>query len=200
MEQNSEADFEQWLSNSEIHFSFKNTRKKSLYEAAESIISKIIPIEKRNAYVQFFLDIVLEQDLKKQAGISDFLSYWDTNSAKLSIPSPEGKEAVRIMTIHTSKGLEFPVVIFPFAEENYSLGPKEKIWLNADEEQFGLPKVLVDKNASVSTYGEESALIYTQKKQEELLDDINVLYVAMTRAEEQLHVISGMQTQNKQGN
>ena len=199
MEQNTETDFEQWLASFDIHFSFKNTRKKALYEAAESIISKIIPIEKRNAYVQYFLDIVLEQDLKKQAGISDFLSYWDTNSGKLSIPSPEGKEAVRIMTIHTSKGLEFPVVIFPFAEENYSLGPKEKIWLNADEEQVGLPKVLVDKNNKVSTYGEESALIYNQKKQEELLDDINVLYVAMTRAEEQLHVISGMQTQNKDG-
>ena len=196
MEQNTEAEFEQWLAGFDIHFSFKNTRKKSLYEAAESIISKIIPIEKRNAYVQFFLDIVLEQDLKKQAGISDFLSYWDTNSGKLSIPSPDGKEAVRIMTIHTSKGLEFPVVIFPFAEEDYSKGPREKIWLNADEEQVGLPKVLVDKNNNVSGYGEESALIYNQKKQEELLDDINVLYVAMTRAEEQLYVISGMQKRN----
>ena len=200
MEQINEADFEQWLTNSDIHFSFKNTRKKSLYEATENIISKIIPIEKRNAYVQFFLDIVLEQDLKKQAGISDFLSYWDTNSAKLSIPSPEGKEAVRIMTIHTSKGLEFPVVIFPFADENYSLGPKEKIWLNADEKQLGLPKVLVDKNTSVATYGEDAAQIYQQKKQEELLDDINVLYVALTRAEEQLYIISGMQSQNKEGN
>ena len=197
MEQNNEADFEQWLVNFDIHFSFKNCRKKSLYEATESIISKIIQIEKRNAYVQFFLDIVLEQDLKKQAGISDFMFYWDNNSQKLSIPSPEGKEAVRIMTIHTSKGLEFPVVIFPFAEENYSLGPKEKIWLNADEEQVGLAKVLVDKNSNVSQYGEESAVIYNQKKQEELLDDINVLYVAMTRAEEQLHIISGMQSKSK---
>ena len=196
MQQNSETDFEQFLTNFDIHFSFKNTRKKSLYEATESIISAIIPIEKRNAYVQYFLDIVLEQDLKKQAGISDFLSYWDTNCSKLSIPSPEGKEAVRIMTIHTSKGLEFPVVIFPFAEENYSLGPKEKIWLNADIDQVGLPKVLVDKNNNVSNYGEESTLIYKQKRQEELLDDINVLYVAMTRAVEQLHVISGMQKKN----
>ncbi|WP_293892151.1 exodeoxyribonuclease V subunit beta [Flavobacterium sp.] len=197
MEQNDEGDFEKWLASFDIHFSFKNTRKKSLYEAAESIISKIIPIEKRNAYVQYFLDIVLEQDLKKQAGISDFLSYWDTNSGKLSIPSPEGKEAVRIMTIHTSKGLEFPLVIFPFAEEDYSKGPREKIWLNADEEQVGLAKVLVDKNSNVSGYGEESALIYNQKKQEELLDDINVLYVAMTRAEEQLYIISGMQSKSK---
>jgi ATP-dependent exoDNAse (exonuclease V) beta subunit len=196
MKQNSETDFEEFLANFDIHFSFKNTRKISLYEATESIISKIIPIQKRNAYVQYFLDIVLEQDLKKQAGISDFLSYWDTNCSKLSIPSPEGKEAVRIMTIHTSKGLEFPVVIFPFAEENYSLGPKEKIWLNADIDQVGLPKVLVDKNNNVSNYGEESTLIYNQKKQEELLDDINVLYVAMTRAVEQLHVISEMQKKN----
>jgi ATP-dependent exoDNAse (exonuclease V) beta subunit len=199
MEQNSETDFEQWLASFDIHFSFKNTRKKSLYEATESVISKIIPIEKRNAYVQFFLDIVLEQDIKKQAGISDFLLYWDANSGKLSIPSPEGKEAVRIMTIHTSKGLEFPVVIFPFAEEDYSKGPREKIWLNADEEQVGLPKVLVDKNNNVSGYGESAALIYQQKKQEELLDDINILYVAMTRAEEQLYVISGLVSRNKDG-
>ena len=63
MELNSEADFEQWLTNSEIHISFKNTRKKSLYEATESMISKIIPIDKRNAYVQFFLDIVLERNM-----------------------------------------------------------------------------------------------------------------------------------------
>ena len=199
MEQNSETDFEQWLASFDIHFSFKNTRKKSLYEATESIISKIIPIEKRNAYVQFFLDIVLEQDIKKQAGISDFLLYWDANSGKLSIPSPEGKEAVRIMTIHTSKGLEFPVVIFPFAEEDYSKGPREKIWLNADEEQVGLPKVLVDKNNNVSGYGESAALIYQQKKQEELLDDINILYVAMTRAEEQLYIISAIVSRNKDG-
>jgi ATP-dependent exoDNAse (exonuclease V) beta subunit len=199
MEQNSETGFEQWLASFDIHFSFKNTRKKSLYEATESIISKIIPIEKRNAYVQFFLDIVLEQDIKKQAGISDFLLYWDANSGKLSIPSPEGKEAVRIMTIHTSKGLEFPVVIFPFAEEDYSKGPREKIWLNADEEQVGLPKVLVDKSNNVSGYGESAALIYKQKKQEELLDDINILYVAMTRAEEQLYIISGIVSRNKDG-
>ena len=199
MEQNSETDFEQWLASFDIHFSFKNTRKKSLYEATESIISKIIPIEKRNAYVQFFLDIVLEQDIKKQAGISDFLLYWDANSGKLSIPSPEGREAVRIMTIHTSKGLEFPVVIFPFAEEDYSKGPREKIWLNADEEQVGLPKVLVDKNNNVSGYGVSAALIYQQKKQEELLDDINILYVAMTRAEEQLYIISGIVSRNKDG-
>ena len=200
MTQSNEADFEQWLTEFNIHFSFQNIRKKSLYEATEIIISKVIPLEKRNAYVQYFLDEVLEQDIKRQAGIADFLLYWDNHSKNRSIPSPEGKDAVRIMTIHTSKGLEFPVVIFPFAEEDYSKRPREKIWLNADEEQLGLPKVLVDKNNKVSDFGEAAALLYNQKKQEELLDDINVLYVAMTRAEEQLHIISGVVSKNKDGN
>jgi ATP-dependent exoDNAse (exonuclease V) beta subunit len=199
MEQNKENDFQQWLATFNIDFSFQNIRKKSLYEATEIIIAKIIPMAKRNAYVQFFLDIVLERDIKNQAGISDFLYYWDNNSEKLSIPSPEGNDAVRIMTIHKSKGLEFPIVIFPFADEDYSKGPREKMWLNADEEVVGLPKALVDKNNKVEEYGEEASVVYQQKKQEELLDNINVLYVALTRAEEQLYIISGMNI-GKSGN
>lgn len=196
VELSAESDFEKWLEEFDIAFSFQNIRKKSLYEAAEIIISKIIPIEKRTAYVQFFQDLVLEQDIKKQAGTADFLVYWDTNSHKLSIPSPENNDAIKIMTIHKSKGLEFPVVIFPFADEDYSKGPKEKIWLNADE-QMGLLKVLVDKSSNVENYGEEASEVYLQKKQEELLDDVNVLYVALTRAEEQLFVVSEMQNRAK---
>ena len=197
MEQKSEPEFQNWLTTFNIDFSFQNIRKKSLYEATEIIIAKVIPMAKRNAYIQFFLDEVLQRDLKNQAGISDFLSYWDNNSEKLSIPSPEGNDAVRIMTIHKSKGLEFPVVIFPFAEEDYSKGPREKMWLNADEAIIGLPKALVDKSSKVEGYGEEATLVYQQKKQEELLDNINVLYVALTRAEEQLYIISGMQGRSK---
>ncbi|MGG7036080.1 MAG: UvrD-helicase domain-containing protein, partial [Flavobacterium sp.] len=201
MEQRNESDFEQWLQDFGTGgFSFQNLRKKSLYEAVEIIISKVIPTRDRNAYVQFFLDLVLEHDFKKQAGISEFLNYWETDSEKLSIPSPEGNDAVRIMTIHKSKGLEFPVVIFPFAEDDFSKGPREKMWLNADEEVMGLPKVLVDKSSKVEGYGEEASMVYSQKKQEELLDDINVLYVALTRAEEQLYVISLQMSRNSHGN
>ncbi|WP_298141597.1 exodeoxyribonuclease V subunit beta [Flavobacterium sp.] len=203
MELKNELEFQNWLteisSDPSGGFSFQNIRKKALYEATEIIISKLIPIEKRNAYVQYFLDLILEHDLKKQSGISDFLTYWENNSEKLSIPSPEGNDAVRIMTIHKSKGLEFPVVIFPFAEEDYSKGPREKIWINADEEMMGLPKVLVDKSSKVEGFGEDAAIIYNQKKEEDLLDNINVLYVALTRAEEQLYVISGLVSENSKG-
>ena len=200
-----ETDFENWLMSFDVSLSFQNIRKKSLYEAVETIIAKFLsPPETSvlskgvgNAYVQYFLDIVLERDIRNQAGISDFLSFWDKNAEKFSIPSPEGTNAVRIMTIHKSKGLEFPVVIFPFAEEDYNRKPKDKLWLNAEEQYFGLPKVLIDNSSAVEGFGEEAAEVYNQKKQEELLDNINVLYVALTRAEEQLYVISNMNLSSK---
>ena len=187
-----ESEFENWLENCNVNLSFSNIRKKSLYEAVEIIVSKFLNPEKSSAYVQYFLDIVLERDIRNQAGISDFLNYWDKNAEKFSIPSPEGTNAVRIMTIHKSKGLEFPVVIFPFAEEDYNRKPKSKLWLNAEEQTFGLPKVLIDNSKAIEGFGDEASEIYNQKKQEELLDNINVLYVALTRAEEQLFIISSM--------
>ncbi|MEY3498518.1 MAG: hypothetical protein RL308_187 [Bacteroidota bacterium] len=199
-EKTQEEEFEKWLSEFDISLSFQDIRKKSLYEAVEIIVSKFLsPSLSGNAYVQYFIDIVLERDVRNQAGIADFLNYWEKNGEKFSIPSPEGKNAVRIMTIHKSKGLEFPVVIMPFADEDYVRKPKDKLWLDAEKETFGLPKVLIDNSSAVENYGEEAALVYNQKKQEELLDNINVLYVALTRAEEQLYVISQFLEPNKEG-
>tara|TARA_R110000868_G_scaffold74688_4_gene215863 strand:- start:15644 stop:18853 length:3210 start_codon:yes stop_codon:yes gene_type:complete len=200
MEQKLEVDFEKWLMSYDISLSFQNIRKKSLYEAVEVVITKFLSpnlAKGGGAYVQYFLDIVLERDVRNQAGISDFLNFWDKNAEKFSIPSPEGNNAVRIMTIHKSKGLEFPVVIMPFAEEDYSRKPKDKLWLDGEEMDFGLPKVLVDNSSAVEGFGVEAKAIYDQKKQEELLDNVNVLYVALTRAEEQLYVISNMNLSSK---
>ena len=187
-----ENEFQLWLSTINIDFSFTNLRKKSLYEAVEIVISKIIPLQNRSAYIQFFLDLVLEHDLKKQSGVLDFLNYWNLKSHALSIPSPEGNNAVRIMTIHKAKGLEFQVVIFPFAEENYSKSVPEKMWLDADENAVGIARALVNKTKDVLGFGALANTVFNQRKQEDLLDDVNILYVALTRAEEQLHIISSL--------
>lgn len=197
MDKRKESEFESWLINFDISLSFQDIRKKSLYESVELIVSKFLNSQNRNAYIQYFLDIVLERDIRNQAGISDFLNFWDKNAEKFSIPSPEGKNAVRIMTIHKSKGLEFPVVIMPFADEDYSRSPKNKLWIDTEVDDFGLPKVLVDNNKAVEGFGEAAKSVYVQKSQEELLDNINVLYVALTRAEEQLFVISDMNLDSK---
>ena len=197
-----EVDFEAWLLNYNLKLSFKNLRKKSLYEAVELIITTFFNASNAkvvNGYVQYFQDIVLERDIRNQAGISDFLNFWDKNASKYSIPSPEGNNAVRIMTIHKSKGLEFPVVIMPFADEDYSRSPKNKLWLATEDKDFGLSKVLIDNSSAVKGFGVNAKLVYDQKKQEELLDNINILYVALTRAEEQLYVISDMVKTNKEG-
>ena len=200
MELKAELDFEIWLATFGISLSFQNIRKKSLYETIEIILSKFLRTASQStasAYVQYFLDIVLERDVRNQAGIADFLNFWEKNSSKFSIPSPEGNNAVRIMTIHKSKGLEFPVVIFPFAEEDYIKKPKDKLWLDTDDAILGLPKVLIDNSKAVEGFGEDAKAVYDQKKQEELLDNINVLYVALTRAEEQLYVISSCNLTSK---
>jgi ATP-dependent exoDNAse (exonuclease V) beta subunit len=196
---NNESDFEQWLKGFGISLSFADIRKKSLYEAAETIITVVLNSKRNSAYIQHFLDIVLERDARNNSGISDFLEYWDKSSDKFKIPSPEGSDAVQIMSIHKSKGLEFPVVIFPFAEENYSLQKKDKLWISADQEEFGLPKVLIDNSKAVEGFGETAKATFVEKSQEQLLDNINVLYVALTRAEEQLYVISSLFKPNKEG-
>ncbi len=192
MEHKEESEFEDWLSNFNLKLIFQDIRKKSLYETVELLINKTLQSQSNNAYLQYFLDIVLERDIRNQAGVSDFLIYWEQNAEKFSIPSPEGKNAVRIITIHKSKGLEFPVVIMPFADENYTHSPKDKLWISADEIDFGVSKVLIDNTKAVKSFSENAEKIYIQKSQEQLLDNINILYVALTRAAEQLYVISRM--------
>ena len=194
-----EYEFEAWLMKFDVSIRFDDLRKKSLYESTEKIISLFISNQSSYSHLHYFLDVVLERDYHKQAGISDFLVFWEENSSKYSIPSPDGSNSVKILTIHKSKGLEFPVVIFPFADEDYDKKPKDKIWVDTNEEEFGLNKALVDNTKAVENFGNEGQFIYTKVKQEELLDNINILYVALTRAEEQLYIISSFIQPRKDG-
>ena len=190
MKHRNEADFQKWLNDFGIPMDFAFARKNSLYVTTEYIIDHFIKEKKTLSYVQYFMDLVLERTVRLQSSISDFISYWEDNFEKLSIPSPENTNAVKMMTIHKSKGLEFPVVIFPFAEEDYSRS-RDKIWVEIEGfDELNIPKALIDLNKNVREYGVKAQEIFDIKKQEDLLDNINVLYVALTRAEEQLYIIS----------
>lgn len=190
-----EKEFENWLKEYGISFSFEKIRRKPLYEATE-ILTETFLKNVNNVYVQSFLDLVLEQNIRTQSGIDEFLDFWKNKGYKKSIPSPKGN-AVQIMSIHKSKGLEFPVVIFPFADQNYSRGIKEKLWIDNELKEIELEKVLIDNSKSVENYSEKASEAYFQKNQEELLDNINVLYVALTRTVEQLHIFSKMNFNSK---
>jgi ATP-dependent exoDNAse (exonuclease V) beta subunit len=68
------------------------------------------------------------------------LNFWDKNAEKFSIPSPEGNNAVRIMTIHKSKGLEFPVIILL---RKKIIVENQRINYGLAGMDFGLPKVCI---------------------------------------------------------
>ncbi len=197
LQQPTEKEFEQWLSTYAITLSFDDLRQKSIYQSVEICIQNIIPVAKRHAYVQYFCDIILEFDIRKQASINDFFEFWDKKESDFKIPSPEGNNAVQLMSIHKSKGLEFPVVIIPFVDEEI-YRKTNKMWLPSTDTSIGLSNILINKSQQVQQFGNSAVEIYESKHQEELLDVINVLYVAFTRAEEQLHIISCMK-KNKDG-
>ena len=189
-----EKDFENWLISYGIEFSFEEIRRKPLYEATEILVEVFLK-KANNIYVQSFLDLILEQNIRSQSNIDDFLDFWKKDGHKKSIPSPKGN-AIQIMTIHKSKGLEFPVVIFPFADQDYSR-KKGNLWVDNELEEINLPKVLINNNSSVENYSEKASETYYAKNQEELLDNINVIYVALTRAVEQLYIISRISFNSK---
>lgn len=177
------------LKNEGVSFDVSTFHQLPFYEKIEEIIRGFNLVNSSDAYIQFFLDIVLEQQ-RKETDIAEFLEFWELKKDKLSIVAPESAKAVQIMTIHKSKGLEFPVVIFPCDVDIYRQ-IKPKVWLNKLPESYnGFKELLVDYSKSLSIVNKRGLEIYKQQREELELDNFNLLYVTLTRAVEQLHIIT----------
>ena len=177
------------LKNEGVSFEVAAFHQLPFYEKIEAIIRGFNLVNSSDAYVQFFLDIVLEQQ-RKGTDIGEFLAFWELQKDRLSIVAPESSNAVQIMTIHKSKGLEFPVVIFPCDMDIYRQ-IKPKSWLNELPESYnGFNELLVDYSKNLSFVSERGLEIYKQQRAELELDNFNLLYVTLTRAIEQLHIIT----------
>lgn len=140
-------------------------------------------------YIQFFLDAVLTFVEKETHNASDFLEWWDKHQDKLSIIVPEGTDAVRIMTIHKAKGLEFPIVIFPFADESLRKAGKDYLWVELPpEEKIGLKSAFLPVETTMlhTSYADQ----YREEHVKSMLDIVNLLYVALTRPEQQLYILT----------
>ena len=178
------------LKNAKVDFSVTHLSKMALYELCEELIRIFKLNATPNAYIQFFLDEVLNYSIKKNNNLNDFIEYWEEKKEKASLIIPQGMDAVSIMTIHRSKGLEFPVVILPFSNAETKNG-KKNLWIDLENEKLEkLPSAIVPTNKSL----EETpyADLYQEEKNKSLLDNLNVLYVGFTRAEERMYVLSGM--------
>ena len=156
------------------------------YEKIEQIIRSFSLQDSTDAYVQFFLDEVLARQIK-ELSIQEFLDFWEQKKESLSIVTSENPNAVKIMTIHKSKGLEFPIVIFP-CDLNIYKDINPKVWLENNNDDF--PNMLVPLNKEIQHINAQGQEIYDQWRAALELDNFNLLYVALTRAAEKLYIIT----------
>ena len=181
---------EKFLQLQGITFSFSNCLYMGFYELAETILSSFFPKKPIDPFVAFFMDVVYDYSNKFVASVSGFLEWWEENASKFSVVVPEGVDAVQVMTIHKSKGLQFPVVIYPFADTGFSKLSKNGEWVELENlpgtEPLDVAWIRITKALQETRFEE----VYTEEQGKTLLDTFNMMYVAFTRAVDKLFVFS----------
>lgn len=136
-------------------------------------VEQIHPAER--VFTRRLLEILQYAESEGKATIQSFLEYWAEKGADEKTPMPGHMNAARIMTIHKAKGLEAPVVIVPWT--NFSISPANEVTV-IEKAGLRLP-VLVNNKAAGDPYFESMA--------RQALEAFNLLYVALTRAREELY-------------
>ncbi|MEQ8927996.1 MAG: UvrD-helicase domain-containing protein [Fulvivirga sp.] len=188
---------ENWDKNVPEEFVKNRNQLKSLplYELVEELcrIFSLSKIKEEYTYLQGFQDAVLEYSKNERGDIASFLVWWEDIRKSRSIIISDDNNAAKILTIHKSKGLEFPVVIIPFL--SWSLDVQNRaadniLWCESvDKAPFNQMPVVPLKYTSAleKTYWAND---YHREKLKNLLDNLNILYVAMTRPEAVLYMAS----------
>ena len=166
--------------------------------ALGDLVQSLIACEKKeevNAatpYLLAFVDRVRDFVARNGNSLHGFLEDWKTEGVKAAISSPEGSDAVTIITIHKAKGLDYPFVILPLPRSSSFIGTQSHSW-----ELPGIPANSPLAAAEKAIYDVPTAsladTLFRESYEEELLlsmiDDINTWYVAMTRATTAMHII-----------
>ncbi|MFQ5335953.1 MAG: UvrD-helicase domain-containing protein, partial [Flavobacteriales bacterium] len=180
--------FESLLAESDMPFCISDLSSLPLTEQTESLIRLLGFARTPDPFLLGLLECVQEFSTRFNTGLHAFLDRWDSNYCKSNIALSASDDAVRVLTIHKAKGLEFPAVIIPKASWVKNTG-KDRKWVSyRDDNLKELNSIAININKGLKEtdfdayFNEELNLIE--------LDNINLLYVACTRPSERLYVIS----------
>lgn len=162
-------------------------RSMPLYQLCETLYSifSISQLSQQSAFVCYFFDCLTEFLKHTVSDISEFISYWDETMCNKKVESDSGN-GIRILSIHKSKGLEYAHVILPFCDWKLELA--SLMWCQPSEAPFNeLPVIPLSssKNNMLDTIYEP---YYWEEHIQNVVDNINLLYVAFTRAKDGLFI------------
>ncbi|HKL72171.1 MAG TPA: 3'-5' exonuclease, partial [Marinilabiliaceae bacterium] len=173
-------------------------QQKPLYELIEAV-SSLIPADlytQHAIFIQGFLSVALSFINEETADINQFIAFWHNRGSRLSLSVPNDQEAIRVMTIHKSKGLEFEAVVIPFVDWKInSLKHSNFLWLKPKAEPFNAVSLVpingvnaVALSHFADDFFDETLLNY--------VDTLNVGYVAFTRAKRSISLIGYVAKKN----
>lgn len=178
---------------SEIASELLALSRQSLYEISEGLFRLFSGHFQDNeqVFVQAFLDMVSEYTQKESADLSRFLKWWDEAGYRKTIATPDAQNAIRILTVHKSKGLGFKVVIIPFGDWEIDHKPTKPVilWCKPETKPFNrlhLVPVRYSQSLGNTIFAED----YFRERLHAFIDNLNTLYVAFTRSKEELIVFA----------
>lgn len=154
-----------------------------LYELLEELYSLLAldQIQGQDAYLFAFFDAVANYLQDHSSDLADFVRYWDETLCSKTIPGGE-IEGIRIFSIHKSKGLEFHTVLIPYCDwklENET--NNQLVWCVPSDQPYNeLDLIPVTYSSAMATSTYKAA--YLQERLQLWVDNLNLLYVAFTRA------------------
>lgn len=186
---NAENKLSDFLEDLNIKLDAKSLINSNTYEAIEQLCS-LFSLDKTDSLLHFFLEAAFVFSQEYHQDLSHFLEWWNLNAEDYKLDVPEDWEAVKLLSFHKAKGLEFPVVINLFSDNHFneSNWMSPEIWLNPNIEDVPNLKSFPFKinNLKDTQFND----IYEREKDFEKLDKINLFYVAMTRPKERLHLLA----------
>lgn len=175
-------------------------KQKPLYELIEAV-SALIPAQlyaQHSSFIQGFLSVALNFINNETADLNQFLTFWQNKGSRLSLAVPEGQKAIKVMTIHKSKGLEFGAVVLPFVNWKINnLKHDDFLWLKPKTAPFNTLS-LVPVNGVKALEFSHFADDYFNELLLNYVDSLNVAYVALTRAKHSIALFGLISKRNYQ--